>query len=167
MASPPPPLPPYKILQTAAQEFPNLVPSEVDWASQADEAYNCIGWVVGDTQTRWWPLEVEDLQHLDYWPDQTVHPTRLDAFRALFVGRLNYVECPDGSLEAGFEKLAMYTNADGEPTHMARQVTADLWWSKVGRNEDIRHELGALEGPLYGRVTHFFRRPIAPHGPTS
>ena len=72
---------------------------------------------------------------------------------------LGYVACEDASLEAGFEKVAIYLS-DGVPTHAARQLQDGAWTSKLGQGFDIRHTLEAIEGPAYGVVSLFLARPV-------
>jgi hypothetical protein len=61
-------------------------------------------------------------------------------------------------LETGFEKIALFANADGTPTHLARQITNGRWSSKLGTLQDIEHDLLAVCGAEYGKVVEFHRR---------
>ncbi len=68
--------------------------------SPCDGNYNCIAWAAHDTQNWWWP-------HPDaYWPDGIPETESLDSFVLAFEQR-GYSACDDGSLEAGYEKLAL------------------------------------------------------------
>jgi hypothetical protein len=61
--------------------------------------------------------------------------------------------------QAGVERVAIYVR-NGIPKHMARQIDAKTWTSKMGRNIDLEHTLHALEGgPSYGHVQKILRRP--------
>jgi hypothetical protein len=72
---------------------------------------------------------------------------------------LGYAPCDTPELEPGSEKLALYADARGEPTHVARQLLSGVWTSKLGAAEDIEHNSPAdLEGPIYGRVAQYLRR---------
>ena len=79
---------------------------------------------------------------------------------------IGYEVCPIGSraLEPGVQKIALYVDEDGTPTHAARQLPSGEWTSKLGRAEDIRHKtLEALEGsagqpPGYGRAKLILKR---------
>jgi hypothetical protein len=74
---------------------------------------------------------------------------------------LGYTSCDDGKLEHGFEKVAIYADDAGTPTHMARQLLSGIWISKCGGLEDIEHEtLDALEGPIYGTAVQFLKRSL-------
>ena len=48
---------------------------------------------------------------------------------------------------------------DNEAKHAAKQLYNGRWTSKVGGNVDIEHDLLDLEGPCYGNVVMYFRRP--------
>ncbi|MCY7407984.1 MAG: hypothetical protein LH631_11575, partial [Alkalinema sp. CAN_BIN05] len=47
--------------------------------------------------------------------------------------------------------------SDARPQHVARQLPNGLWTSKLGRLEDIEHELDGLSGDLYGTVQKFMK----------
>ena len=73
-------------------------------------------------------------------------------------GTLGYVPCPDGSLERGYEKVALFTDLQGKPTHAARQLPNGSWTSKLGTYEDISHGIYGLEGSQYGDVAQYLKR---------
>src|SRR5262249_38721988 len=78
---------------------------------------------------------------------------------------LGYVVWQDGSLEPVYEKVALFADDLDHPTHVARQLPSGRWTSKLGRAEDIEHDLHELEGALYGGVVlRTQRRPDAVHG---
>lgn len=82
----------------------------------------------------------------------------MERFRQAF-GTLGYTVCDDAALEQGVEKIAIYVDQGGEPTHAARQLETGLWTSKLGSMQDIEHEtLGAIEGGLYGEVVLYMAR---------
>ena len=68
--------------------------------------------------------------------------------------------CLSDSLESGFEKIALFVDPSGMPTHAARQLTDGRWTSKLGASVDIEHSLRDLEGDQYGRVALVLRRPV-------
>ena len=51
--------------------------------------------------------------------------------------------------------------SDGEPTHAARQLPNGKWTSKLGRWEDIEHDLEGLTGEMYGSVQQILKRQIS------
>jgi hypothetical protein len=73
--------------------------------------------------------------------------------------RLGYVVCDRGDLEQGYEKIAIFAEPDGTPTHAARQLPTGAWTSKLGRLEDIEHnDLRGVAGGSYGDVAVIMRR---------
>ena len=83
----------------------------------------------------------------------------LEAFRLAFKS-LGFVDCETPDIGPGVEKIAIYSTADGRPTHAARQLSDGSWTSKLGRLHDITHDLSALTGPIYGSPALFMSRPI-------
>ena len=82
----------------------------------------------------------------------------LGAYVSAF-GTLGYERCADGSLEDGFEKVAIYESFSGYVVHMARQLPTGRWTSKIGQLEDIEHAgPDELEGREYGRIVQYMRR---------
>lgn len=123
--------------------------------SPQDVAYNCIAWAAKDTARWWWPV------HGYWWPVGAPANRSVSAFIVAF-GRLGYQSCSNGSLEEGFEKVAIYADSSGDVQHMARQLPdTGRWTSKLGIAEDIQHTTPAeLEGDCYGAVVQYMRRPI-------
>jgi hypothetical protein len=70
-----------------------------------------------------------------------------------------YAATEDPSLDAAYEKVAIYVTDDGSPQHVARQKASGRWTSKLGIGRDIEHDLYGLEGELYGRIAIIMRRP--------
>jgi hypothetical protein len=132
-------------------EFPRLTADNHRVTSPASSDYNCIAWSAGDTE-RWWEPGV-------YWPVPATH-YGLGVLELAFRS-LGYEPCPDGAVEPGFEKVALYA-AGQFYTHAARQLPSGKWTSKLGRIEDIEHDSPEdLAGGVYGDVAIFMRRPIA------
>lgn len=137
--------------------FPRLRNSRFLITSPDTPFYNCIAWAAGDSSRWWWPTP-----RGGYWPQGAPRTLTLDSFVAAFAS-IGYERCEDGSAEAGFEKVAIYTDAHGVPTHAARQSESGLsWLSKLGAMEDIQHSLFGLEGSAYGTVAAYLRRAKAP-----
>ena len=83
--------------------FPKLTRENHEITSPATVRYNCIAWAARNTE-RWWQPGV-------FWPVDSSRDDHgignvVEAFRSL-----GYEECDDGTLEAGFEKLALYGSA--------------------------------------------------------
>ena len=121
--------------------------------SARSDYYNCIAWALRDQSQWWWP------GGKGFWPgrppEQNIRPT-LDVFLALFAAR-DFVQCEGASVEAGYEKIALYGIGD-EVTHAARQLASGFWTSKLGEHVDVEHELSQIEVPPYGSVIAFLRR---------
>ncbi|MFA7341107.1 MAG: hypothetical protein WC028_30265 [Candidatus Obscuribacterales bacterium] len=133
--------------------FPGLSGSQFEITSDETPFYNCIAYAAGDEGRWWWP----DLTY--YWPIDE-KSLSVECFISAFE-TLNYRVCSCGSLEPGYEKVAIYVNSSCEPTHMARQVNQNGdWKSKCGRSQDILHSPQALEGVSYGTIHTYMSRPV-------
>jgi hypothetical protein len=117
--------------------FPRLADTSFRVTSERDHAYNCIAWAAGVTHQRWWPLENPDEA---FWPDGVPRTRTIEAFRMAFAA-LGYSVCSGEEIGSGLQKIALFADADGSPTHAARQLANGRWTSKLGKAEDIEHEL--------------------------
>jgi hypothetical protein len=134
--------------------FPRLRVDSLRVTSTNDPVYNCVAWAAGVTDDWWWPLE----NPADaYWPASAPRVRTLEAFHAAFA-TLGYVLCQGESLEPEYEKVALFADDLDRPTHVARQLPSGRWTSKLGRAEDVEHDLHDLEGELYGRVVLLMQR---------
>lgn len=136
--------------------FPTLRSANYQVTSPRDVFYNCIAWAADDIGNCWWPSNPP----VSYWPPQVPREETLESFIQAFQ-RLGYKPCEDGSLEEGFEKVAIYVDSSNTPSHMARQLPNGHWTSKLGDLEDIEHEtLYQLEGRdlAYGNAKQFLKR---------
>lgn len=140
-----------------AEAFPALQNYTV--TSAPTPRYNCIAWAAGDHRRWWWPPDSDTPEA--YWPPGVRRDCTLEAFIAAY-RTVGFTPCASGEHEPGYVKVAIYVNADGRPEHAARQVETGKWTSKLGQEMDIEHELLELEGPAYGRVGQFLRKPIGP-----
>lgn len=138
------------------RDFPNLASSEYKLTSPDTIDYNCVAWAAEDDQTWWWP----DAQNTHYWPPGVPREETLEAFKQAFQ-TIGYQVCEGDALEEGFQKIAIYTDSNNVPKHVARQLSSGKWTSKLGSDEDIEHvNLQGLAGqPGYGEVTCFMKRP--------
>lgn len=137
------------------QDFPELLNSQWALKSPKTGQYNCIAWAAGETGNNWWPSPYT------VWPKDAPQSETVTAFVNAFE-TLGYTECKDGTFESGFEKIAIFSKGEDEPTHAARQIDETVWTSKLGNGHDINHELDKVEGPKYGTVSVFMKRPNAP-----
>ena len=128
--------------------------------SPPSPVYNCFAWAAGSSLAWWEPADPIIVPHVGptFWPAGAPSDLTLDSFVQAFA-TLGYVECASADLEPGVEKVALYIDVDGCPSHAARQLESGTWTSKVGELEDIEHPtLRALEGPVYGRVARVLKR---------
>jgi hypothetical protein len=139
--------------------FPGLSGSGYEVKSKQDDVYNCIAWAAGPTNTNawWWPFG--DPQ-TTYWPESVPRQETLEAFRQMFE-TLGYAACDHAEVEPGYEKVALFADAQGVPLHAARQLPGGRWTSKLGALEDIEHALQDLVGTEYGSVALVMKRPAA------
>jgi hypothetical protein len=141
----------------AETNIPNLKRSGYKLTSPSLPWYNCIAWAAADEGRWWWPISGNAPGPL-YWPQGAPKQLTLDSFVKAFE-TLGYSLCADGSLEPGFEKVAIYAQNTGQPTHAARQLKSGEWTSKLGMGYDIVHPtLAAVEGGIYGTAQRFLRR---------
>jgi hypothetical protein len=67
----------------------------------------------------------------------------------------------DVSLDVGFEKVALF-GYSLYYTHAARQLPNGKWTSKLGKAEDIEHDIpDDVAGGVYGGVVQIMKRPAA------
>lgn len=140
--------------------FPSLKRSDYEIKSEATSDYNCVAWAANDTTKGWWPSRIRPYPYrVYYWPRGLPRvSTKANFIRAFEL--LGYRLCTGPELEPGFEKVAIYVNENGAPTHMARQLDSGIWTSKLGDDEDIEHHtLESVEGTEYGRAVRFLKRP--------
>ena len=128
--------------------FPGLRTTSFWVTSPADPDYNCVAWAANDSNNYWWPV---GKRPRIYWPVGAPQEESLAAFVAIFQ-MLGYASGTDEWLETGVQKVALFVDAEGVPTHAARQLPSGRWASKLGKMEDIEHDLRALEGDIYGTV---------------
>ena len=124
-------------------------------ASPQTPEYNCIAWAFGQTEAWWWP----DKNNQYYWPLTIPRTETLDSFIRAYALQ-GYGVCQLSDYEEGFEKIAIYADAQGKPTHAARQLSSGHWTSKLGGLEDIEHfTLEGLNDNQYGSVAIVMKRP--------
>ena len=126
----------------------------IEITSPPTTAYNSIAWAMNENDCWWSP----DPFGIYYWPLGVPTTETLDTYTHLFE-LYGYVLCSNADLESGYEKVAIYANSDGEPTHVAKQLTCGRWTSKLGQGHDIRHDSpGVLEARVYGFVSRILKR---------
>jgi hypothetical protein len=134
--------------------FPNLHDENHKVTSPQTPEYNCIAWAAGDNERWWWP----GIHPHVYWPPGFPRVETIENFIDVFA-TLGYEICDNGDLEPDFEKVVLYADSFGKPTHMARQLESGAWTSKLGPNHDIEHKTpDTITGPLYGEAVKILRR---------
>jgi hypothetical protein len=131
----------------------------IEIKSPTDENYNCFAWSLNDSRQWWWPTPVGARWPGKYWPPEIPNEETLIAFIALYE-RLLFAKCDNKDFEPGYDKIAIYTDGLGTPTHVARWWQEDSGWSsKLGEENDILHySLEAVEGSVYGTVAQIMKR---------
>lgn len=136
--------------------FPDLSAAGYRVTSPATPSYNCFAWAGEDTRNWWQPIEL----HGYFWPADIPGELTLENLVAVYQG-LGYRASDSAALERGFEKIALYAEPDGTPTHAARQLSSGAWTSKPGELEDIEHPTLASLESFYGKVRQILKRPRA------
>jgi hypothetical protein len=139
--------------ETIEDLFPNLRKDSYFIASPETINYNCIAWAAGNGEKWWWP----DPQSQYFWPPGIPREETIEAFVKAYE-ILGYSICQNAEYENGFEKIAVYVDSIGRPTHAARQLISGRWTSKLGGLEDIEHTLDGLAGSKYGNVAIIMKR---------
>ncbi len=142
--------------------FPKFADASFRVTSDRNHGCNCIAWAAGVAHQRWWPLKNPDEA---FWPEGVPRVATLESFQAAFA-TLGYAVCGNEEFEAGAEKIALFADAMAVPTHAARQLANGRWTSKLGKAEDIEHELHDLEGEVYGSVVLLMKRSQLAHTPS-
>jgi hypothetical protein len=151
------------MVEPIEDRFPELRISPFRVTSPATRDYNCIAWAAGDTAHWWWP-DLDPDNDAIFWPPGVPVEETLDAFLAAFATR-GYAVCTGEEAEPGLERVALFADVSGNPTHAARQLANGRWSSKLGAREDIEHKLFALAGTEYGTVAQIMKRPIRNRSP--
>ena len=139
---------------TSSKAFPGLRTGHYQVTSPADNTYNCVAWAAHDA-ARWWDPSVAQGY---WWPDTVARTLSLANLVAVFVA-LGFEPCDGVALEPSLERVAIYSDDRGWPTHVARQRAEGGWTSKLGASEDIVHDsVEQLEGAIYGTVVRILKR---------
>jgi hypothetical protein len=147
--------------------FPKLRKNAYEVTSDADWAYNCVAHAAGKNDLPWWPA-AEDAEGI-FWPSGVDRAETVDAFVAAF-RTVGYRPC-EGSEDGpgfivGFEKVVIYVDTEGVPSHTAKQTQGGRWTSKLGEWEDIEHDFleNLAAGPDgrrgYGKPVKYLIREI-------
>lgn len=120
--------------------------------------YNCIAWAAGE-DIRWWE---PDRRLNYYWPENIERQYTVDAYLRAYE-TVGFQTCRHEGYEDGYEKIALYVQKDGRPTHASRQVSQDKWTSKLGKSYDIEHPF-IEEWPIITCVPGFIQFDLRNYG---
>lgn len=135
--------------------FPNLKRDGYEVTSPENPGYNCIAWAAGNSDSWWQAITAPGY----YWPDNVPWDGRVESVAEVFK-QLEFEECSGDTLEAGYEKVAVY-GQNGEYEHAARQLPDGKWTSKLGFYKDIQHStLQGLIGTEYGSIVKILRKAV-------
>jgi hypothetical protein len=137
---------------------PNFPNSKIDpflLTSLQTTIYNCIAWAYGVIDKWYWP----DAAGIYYWPNEIPRTEEVQSFISLFE-TIGYIICDNGELENNFQKIAIYADNFGKPSHAARQLKSGLWTSKLGQSYDVTHTIYSMSDGHYGNVVIFMEREI-------
>ncbi|HEC43760.1 MAG TPA: hypothetical protein ENI20_13130 [Bacteroides sp.] len=138
--------------------FPHI--SSYNIKSPIDYKYNCIAFAANDTTKWWWPKAPY------YWPPDVPEKEDLASFIACYES-LGYVVCGlNSKYKKCYEKVALFVDSYGNPTHAAKQDAENkgIWKSKLGKYKDIEHTLKDISGTYnqysYGNVAIILKRKV-------
>jgi hypothetical protein len=138
-------------------DFPNLSAADYLITSPEDDGYNCFCWAIRSGKNDVWcsPTPIPGY----YWPSGLARNAKLETFIELYRLEGNFEPCADGSLETGFEKVALYVDRSDKVSHAARQLDSGKWTSKLGVLDDIEHvNTSVLEADYAASVRQFLKR---------
>jgi hypothetical protein len=136
-----------------SSRFPNLQKTSHEVTSDADASYNCVSYAYGITNRKLWPGFTPDY----FWPRNFPQTETVETLKKLFE-TVGYSDAENGTFIEGFEKVAIYADSKGKPTHAARQIGHGKWSSKLGNWFDIEHTENGVSGGDYGKIVAFMVR---------
>jgi hypothetical protein len=148
------------------RRFPKLLADRARKTSEPTLQYNCIAWSAERDENHWW--EPTKWESWVIWPeDAKPDDYSLENFVRLFENR-GYKKCEGPQFEFLYKKLAIYAiygyfeKDKWGFSHVCDQLNTGAWTSKLGKDEDIRHNsLDALAGEFeeeYGEIRVIMKR---------
>lgn len=131
--------------------------------SRSTGEYNCIAWALGFDDVWFEPPEggARYPDSIYSWPDDI--PDEFSAFAYIRLFEIHgFRRCKTCEAETGYVKVALWF----DPTkprrpHAARLCEDGYWTSKMGDEEDIKHDIRALMGGPYGDNIYFLKKRVA------
>jgi len=133
--------------RTLEDIFPNLKGTPYQITSPFDVDYNCIAWAAEDSNNWWEP----DPFNQYFWPSGIGRHYSLRSYQQAYE-LIGFQICESVAYNKLYDRIALFSDIEGRPTHATRQLASGFWTSKLGRDVDIEHELHAIEGEFYGHV---------------
>lgn len=134
-------------------EFPNTFIEPFTITSPQTTSYNCIAWAFGDDTKWYWP----DPDEMYFWPNNIPRTVEINSFIELY-RLIGYEICQTDNVENNYEKIAIFIDDQGLPTHAARQLPNGYWTSKLGCEFDIQHSIYSMNNSVYGNAKIFMSR---------
>lgn len=128
------------------------------WKPQSSRSlsYNCFAWAA--RESNFW-VEPPGTAPWACWPNDLPEWDTVDNYVRAYA-KLDFEECDTADLEPGLEKIAIFADEEGAPTHAARQLPSGRWTSKFGKGIDFEHDLDTIDGdPAVGAVVRYMKRP--------
>jgi hypothetical protein len=120
--------------------------------------YNCLAWAVG-VQWAWFDPEKGCVGY--FWPHGIERELSIPAIRKVLAHFGFNKESNNAEWEEGFLKVAVFIDADGVPSHYARQLENGKWTSKFGELIDVEHDdLECIKCVEYGEPRFYFMREV-------
>jgi hypothetical protein len=140
----------YLEAQNVTDTWPGLVLDQnYRRTSNPSINYNGLAWALGTMQRNFDPQKIAGY----YWPPGIPREQNITSYLKVLESQKYDLIAADDRLEEGWEKIAVYVNAEGEPRHFAHQLEDGKWESKLADLIDIVHDdLECLEGDHFGRV---------------
>ena len=143
-------------------KFPKLRNGGYRITSPKDKKYNCVAYNIGNPTRNWNWMPYPTGGY--YWPPGIEGDDTIESWTRVFIIH-GYRICENGDFEPGLEKVAIYSDEGGVPTHSAKQnITTGMWMSKLGGSYDIEHSsfelLEGFDEHEYGAAVRFMARPI-------
>lgn len=114
--------------------------------------YNCISHTL-NIKNKWsWPKSVDSD---NYWPISNISET-IDAFDEFYEYH-GFTKTNMNKIYLGKNKIVLYSIGE-IPKHAALQIKDDLYESKMGRGEIIRHDPFDIENSIYGNIVRLYEK---------
>lgn len=145
--------------------FPNLIGNSKTITSKHDCNYNCTSWALDENdKNSWWEpygIIIPAPPPIYHWHNDIPHNESPQTY-VMFFEKYGFEVTDNLNLEEGFEKVVLYVRINVFQ-HVARQLPNGRWTSKLGKLEDIEHDLSDLESEEeqpcgYGAASIFLKK---------